>query len=344
MTSTKFRDQFLDIAKGLAIILVVAGHVIQGSSEKFDDLFWFRVIYSFHMPLFVFLSGSVAAIVFSPENVKAGVYSAINQAKTRIGKAAIRLLIPFISWCVVNQLIYHHSDSVFSAVALAFRRPDTALWFLLAIFYCITLSSIFDIAFTFLHRTLKRLKMNKVSDWIADGKIQIVLMVIIWWAIREHTPRGAGFSLIRPYFIYYILGIGFYRYLYPKLELWKYLPAIVIFIALIPFWDRTTVNHILPLQELRFIPEQLIYFYSGVVALSGSFVMIGLAKGITNSKTIWIKRFLILSGQLSLGIYAIHYFFLSYSPKVLLPLLVSLGIAYMLSKTPILRTVFLGEK
>ena len=67
MTTAKFRDQFLDIAKGLAIILVVVGHVLQGSTERFDDLFWFRVIYSFHMPMFVFLSGAVAAITFAPE-------------------------------------------------------------------------------------------------------------------------------------------------------------------------------------------------------------------------------------------------------------------------------------
>ena len=344
MTTTKFRDQFLDIAKGLAIILVVIGHVVQGSSEKFDDLFWFRAIYSFHMPLFVFLSGAVAAIVFNPEKIKVGVFSAVDQAKTRIGKAAIRLLLPFISWCVINQLIYHHSESVFSAVALAFRRPDTALWFLLAIFYCITLSSVFDIVFTFLHQILKKLKMDKLLDWIADGRVQITLMVIIWIAIREHTPRGAGFGLIKPYFIYYILGIGFYRYLYPKIETWKYLPAVAIFVAVIPFWDRTTVNNIIAFDGVSLVPEQLTYFYAGVVALSGSFVMIGLAKAITNSSLNWVKKFLILCGQLSLGIYAIHYFFLPYTPKVLFPLLVSLGIALLLNRIPILRTVFLGEK
>jgi fucose 4-O-acetylase-like acetyltransferase len=55
MTTITYRDTFLDIAKGLAIILVVIGHVVQGSSEKFDGLLWFRVIYSFHMPLFVFV-------------------------------------------------------------------------------------------------------------------------------------------------------------------------------------------------------------------------------------------------------------------------------------------------
>lgn len=344
MTNIQLRDQFLDIAKGLAIILVVVGHVIQGSSEKFDDLLWFRVIYSFHMPLFVFLSGSVAAIVFSPERIQGGMFVLIKQAKTRIAKASVRLMLPFISWCVINQLIYHHSDSVLSAVLLAFRRPDTALWFLLAIFYCIALASLFDIAFAGLYQVLKRCHIDRASHWVADGRIQIVLTILIWWAIREHTPRGAGLSLIRPYFIYYMLGIGFYRYLYPKISTWNYLPAITIFIVLIPLWDRTTVNNIIVMEITSFMPNLLIYFYAAVVALSGSLMMIGIAKAITNSSAKWIKRFLVLCGQLSLGIYAIHYFFLAYSPKVLTPLFASLGITMMINKIPLARTVLLGEK
>ena len=137
---TADRDAFLDIAKGLAIILVVLGHVIQGSAQNFDELIGFRVIYSFHMPLFVFLSGAVAAIAFKPERVEQGLKASLLPAKSKIFKAAIRLLLPFISWCAINQLIYHHSSDVLSALVLAFRRPDTALWFLLAIFYCIMLT------------------------------------------------------------------------------------------------------------------------------------------------------------------------------------------------------------
>jgi len=343
MTNTQLRDQFLDIAKGLAIILVVVGHVIQGSSDKFDDLLWFKVIYSFHMPLFVFLSGSVAAIAFSPERIQSGMLVLIKQAKTRIAKASIRLLLPFISWCVINQLVYHQSDSVFSATVLAFRRPDTALWFLLAIFYCITLASLFDITFAGLYKALKRCHMDSASNWVADGRIQIALTILIWWAFREHTPRGAGLSLIRPYFIYYMLGIGFYRYLYPKLSAWNYLPAIIIFILLIPLWDRTTVNNIISMEITSLIPNLLIYFYAAVVALSGSLMMIGIAKAITNSSAKWIKQFLVLCGQLSLGIYAIHYFFLAYEPKVILPLFVSIGLTYAIKITPAINFILLGE-
>jgi fucose 4-O-acetylase-like acetyltransferase len=51
---TDQRNQTVDIAKGLGIILVVFGHnwmVSQGDREIF------RVVFSFHMPLFFFLSG-----------------------------------------------------------------------------------------------------------------------------------------------------------------------------------------------------------------------------------------------------------------------------------------------
>ena len=344
MIATKNRDLFLDIAKGLAIILVVVGHVVQGSFPNFDDLLWFKVIYSFHMPLFVFLSGSVAAIAFSPERIQSGILMVAKKVKTRLAKASIRLLIPFVSWCVINQLFYHHSDSIVSAVLLAFRRPDTALWFLLAIFYCILLTCLFDIAFAGIYQLLQRCHMDRASHWIIDGRIQIVLIILIWWAIREHTPRGAGLSLIRPYFIYYMLGIGFYRYLYPKISTWNYLPAIAIFIVLIPLWDRTAADNMIVMQTTSFMPRQLIYFYAGVVALSGSLIIIGVAKTITNSSANWIKKFFVLCGQLSLGIYAIHYFFLPFSPKVLMPLFASLVIAMMINKIPLARTVLLGEK
>ena len=341
MTTHQYRDTFLDIAKGLAIILVIVGHVIQGSSENFDDLLWFRVIYSFHMPLFVFLSGAVAALAFQSDSVQHGIRAALHQAKTKIAKAVVRLLLPFVSWCVINQLIYHHSDSVISALILAFRRPDTALWFLLAIFYCIVLVALFNIFFSVIYRLSTRGVLKGAAKWICDGRVQIALMMLIWWLIREHTPRGAGFSLIRPYFIYYVLGIGFYKYLYLKISTWKYLPAWLIFIILIPFWSRTAADNI---DGVTWIPMELSYFYAGLVALSGSFLILGIAKWISETNIKLLKSFMILCGQLSLGIYAIHYFFLAYSPKAIAPLLMSVVLSYGIYRTPVLRTLLLGER
>lgn len=51
----KVRLDYLDIAKGIAIFLVVVGHVAGG----FDTPFYRVAIYTFHMPLFFIVSGSV---------------------------------------------------------------------------------------------------------------------------------------------------------------------------------------------------------------------------------------------------------------------------------------------
>ena len=43
----------IDIAKGLGILLVIVGHLLPEDS-------WMRqIIYSFHMPLFMFISGGL---------------------------------------------------------------------------------------------------------------------------------------------------------------------------------------------------------------------------------------------------------------------------------------------
>ena len=58
------REPLIDVAKGIAILLVLLGHTIQfASGEEFEkaSLFYnnivFKTIYSFHMPLFMVISG-----------------------------------------------------------------------------------------------------------------------------------------------------------------------------------------------------------------------------------------------------------------------------------------------
>ncbi len=58
------RDTRIDLAKGILISLVVVGHAIQYSlgseycqSKQFFNNFVFKLIYSFHMPLFMMISG-----------------------------------------------------------------------------------------------------------------------------------------------------------------------------------------------------------------------------------------------------------------------------------------------
>jgi hypothetical protein len=170
--------------------------------------------------------------------------------------------------------------------------------------------------------------------------IQIALMILIWWAIKDHTPYGGGLALLKPYFIYYVLGMGFYKYTQGNFSNWYSVFAGAIFMLLSPIWLRSAEHQYAGGIAL---PYAALYLYAGVVAISGTFVVLGLAKVIASSKILPIKNFLILCGQLSLGIYAIHYFFLAYTPKVVMPLLASVVISFILNKIPLLRTIFLGE-
>jgi len=54
------RILWADNLKGFLILLVVFGHVIQFSIPDYKNLHIFNYIYSFHMPLFMAISGYVS--------------------------------------------------------------------------------------------------------------------------------------------------------------------------------------------------------------------------------------------------------------------------------------------
>ncbi len=66
MTKRRYKD--IDIAKGIAIFLVVLGHIVARVPPPNSD--WYVVlknmIYLFHMPLFMFLSGLIMYLTFKP--------------------------------------------------------------------------------------------------------------------------------------------------------------------------------------------------------------------------------------------------------------------------------------
>lgn len=92
------RFDYLDIAKGIGILLVVWAHImLVGASH--------RLIYAFHMPLFFFISG----MLFNKHK-----YASFGQFLTQRAK---RLLVPYvlysiITWCVWAAFRYLRHDEV----------------------------------------------------------------------------------------------------------------------------------------------------------------------------------------------------------------------------------------
>lgn len=122
------RMTYLDCAKGVAIILVVLGHIDMGNNPLNN---W---IYSFHMPLFFVLSGMLMA--YKNNCLSTGLW-------VNVKKRSVQLLYPYFTfslitliWLVVDQLKRGHADANFIIQVII----DTlsldgygAIWFLPAL-------------------------------------------------------------------------------------------------------------------------------------------------------------------------------------------------------------------
>ena len=114
--STKNRDYFFDNYKALLIVLVVVGHFIEPCYDNnvfLSGLKW--MIFSFHMPAFIFISG-----YFSKREIS-------------FGKLVQKLVIPYF----VYELIYYflYVFIIHKETGLYFARPKFSLWYIMALFF-----------------------------------------------------------------------------------------------------------------------------------------------------------------------------------------------------------------
>lgn len=193
----------VDVAKGLAIFLVVLGHLaIPGSKPLLvgNDVYFVlrKCIYSFHMPFFMFLSGVIFYYTYTPiQNGKEYLSYGIKKAK--------RLLLPFILFGSLVIIIKMASSHVFyvpnvrasSVVEVFFNllfkpraSPAISLWYLYVLFE-------FYIVFPLLLRCCK----NRITPLLGIGMLLFFV------------PAGKLFALksFVHFFIFFSMGIAAIR-------------------------------------------------------------------------------------------------------------------------------------
>lgn len=126
----KKKNTFIDCLKGIAILLVLVGHCVQyGSGAAFleSSAYWnnivMKVIYSFHMPLFIAISGYL--FWFSVKN-----HGMINSIKTRI----VRLAPVCFTWALILSLV-DFTKGEFPGVKHTVYYFLTDFWFLWAVIF-----------------------------------------------------------------------------------------------------------------------------------------------------------------------------------------------------------------
>ena len=122
------RLEYIDLAKGVMILLVVAGHIVQYYLQGYVQHKLWTFIYSFHMPLFFLLSGFVMGI--TRKKMEEVPFCGWLWKKIRT------LLVPFLLW---SFLVYPFIDSVDKQIfnlnyIFDMLRFPSGAWFLISLF------------------------------------------------------------------------------------------------------------------------------------------------------------------------------------------------------------------
>lgn len=211
------RIKYLDIAKGIAIILVVLGH------SSCPQFLWGGV-YAFHMPLFFFISGC-----FFPPIVS------LSQFRIFVLKKVKGLYMPLLVWSIgywlIGYILYHGNIygnyetniEIFKRLCrIVFTMSDTQIlgsWFIQVLF----------VDFIFLG-AMSLLFSSKVRD------LKIIMLVVLFiFEMVQMNIRGRSnyLSLFIVSSIYILCG-GYLRYLKAdKIYLSNTLLLCVIFFSLL---------------------------------------------------------------------------------------------------------------
>lgn len=161
------RNDFVDFAKGVLITLVCVGHSIQFLSYR-NVGFWgdpfFKMIYVFHMPLFMGLSGYVA---------RRGILNATRtpaEAMRYLGARTLSLLLPVFSWVIVLQgagTVVSRSRTWAEFPAAVAFQASISFWFLWALLVSVCLMVAAELAGRFRPPALALLSVGLMAlpDW-----------------------------------------------------------------------------------------------------------------------------------------------------------------------------------
>lgn len=135
------RENWVDYAKAIGIVLVVYGHVARGvvnAGVKADESTYLLVdsiIYSFHMPLFFFLSG----LFFCQSFEKRGAFNTVLSKVDTI-------VYPYVLWSILQGVIevylsrYTNGNVTFDEVFSLLSSPRAHFWFLYVLFFVFLVS------------------------------------------------------------------------------------------------------------------------------------------------------------------------------------------------------------
>lgn len=188
--SKQARDIYLDVLRGMAILIVVWGHsmqVCQGNSNNPVHL----IIQSFQMALLMVISGYTT-----------GYSEPINDILLFIKKKVFRLFIPYLVWeqmhYFLSIIIQNSKYSLYEEVESIFKSN---FWFLRILFVMYMLYALFQ-------WVTKKILLH---DEVKNPNILEIFTAIGCVIVALSVARIDGFEELRSYIFFFIFGIVLFR-------------------------------------------------------------------------------------------------------------------------------------
>lgn len=169
LTGPHPRLEWVDYAKGIGIILVVYGHVLRGIKDAAmgisPEFFYYsdNIVYSFHMPLFFFLSGMF-------------VNKSLSKGEGFIGDKIKTIVYPYFLWSIIAggvQVLmsdYTTKERQIEDLFVILYQPLGEYWFLYVLFLCYLLyaflSRLFSIYLIFAAAVAAYFLVPYVEPWV----------------------------------------------------------------------------------------------------------------------------------------------------------------------------------
>lgn len=263
------RIEYVDKLKGFAILTVVLGHVVEKSMGITEGPFVFFYT-SFHMPLFMFLSGMFAIKVIAESSTK--------DFFNTILKKFRRIMVPFLFWGVLFTTLFLKDP-----IAI-FNAKCTNFWFLPALFYCMLVVVAVNFLLHVLYSKYNSNTLINKQILFVGGVIFVYVILCVMYIKGVTIPYGLRFIKNFPFFL---LGILYTHS--PKLQNALLQNNVVYFVCSIVYLS-------------------LLYFTMPPI-LTGTFAIIILVN-LFNTYSNNIPSILSILGKYTLEIYVLHWFIL----------------------------------
>ena len=285
----KQRNNSIDAMKGVAILLVMFGHVFV--HNQMEDPYVYDFIKAVQMPLFIIISGYLCGQGKKVANIKE--YGSV------LKKRAISYLLPFFAWLTVM-----HLNNLAKAYKIIFVQLDYGLWFL-AVLFILT----FMVYTAQLIAGMFRMKEGILSEiifWVVYSTLSFVLVVQIF----------TGNSILSPYLTiiyvpFYMLGyvIGNYG---KKLLCWGTKEKRKLdcknnrIVHLLVFLVSVTFLYLVIAKNLNSMETRMDTMIQMIASILGC---AGIIYGVLMWKDGKLKNIFAKIGGYTLELYVIHYHF-----------------------------------